>query len=34
VAAAGLLAGCLLLAVQFARLGWEPTALDVPARPV
>jgi hypothetical protein len=26
VAAAGLLVGCLLLALQFARLGWEPTA--------
>jgi hypothetical protein len=26
VAAAGLLAGCLLLALQFVRLGWDPTA--------
>jgi hypothetical protein len=26
VAAAGLLVGCVLLALQFARLGWEPTA--------
>jgi hypothetical protein len=26
VAAAGLLVGCVLLVLQFARLGWEPTA--------
>jgi hypothetical protein len=26
VAAAGLVVGCLLLVLQFVRLGWEPTA--------